>query len=264
MPSWTKRAKRSARRLLPPTVAFVALFVAWDLATRFLKIPPFLLPTPVSIWIATTDVWAGVMVHGLATLRTIALGFALSIAAGIPLAVLIASSPLLASALYPLLVLIQSVPKVALAPILVVALGTAEMPRVIITFLVAFFPIVISAATGLMATPSELVELSRSLKASKLQEIFLVRLPFATPYIFSGLKVSATLAVIGTVVAEFVAADKGLGYLLVSSTAFFNTPLAFGAMLCLSAIAIVAFQLVVVVQRAFFRWSVRGETAHAE
>jgi NitT/TauT family transport system permease protein len=156
---------------------------------------------------------------------------------------------------------VQSIPKVALAPILIVALGTSELPRIVITFLVAFFPIVISTTTGLLATPPALIDLSRSLKASRLQEIFWVRLPSAVPYIFSGLKVSATLTVIGVVVAEFVAADSGLGYLLMSSTAFFNTPLAYAAMLCLSVLAILAFQLVVLVQVLLFGWSLQGGKA---
>jgi NitT/TauT family transport system permease protein len=143
-----------------------------------------------------------------------------------------------------------------LAPILVVSLGANEAPRILITFLVAFFPVVIATTAGLLATPAELLELARSLKASKMQRLLQVQLPYAVPYMFSGLKVAATLAVVGTVVAEFVAAESGLGYLLLSATAFFNTPLAFGSMLLLSFIAVMAFGLVVLCQHYFFSWSV--------
>lgn len=248
-----------ARRVVPPAIAFLVLYALWEFATGVMKVPPFLLPSPGSIVFALVDTWGAIVTHGLFTIQTIVLGFLVSVAIGIPLAVLISSSPMLAAAIYPLLVMIQSIPKVALAPILIVAMGTSELPRIVITFLVAFFPIIIASATGLLATPPELIDLSRSLRSSKLQEMFWVRLPYAIPHIFSGLKVSATLAVIGVVVAEFVAADSGLGYLLLSSTAFFNTPLAYAAMLCLSVIAIVAFQLVVLVQSALFGWSMRGE-----
>lgn len=244
---------------MPPLIAFFLLYLVWELATSVLKVPPFLLPSPGAIATTAMESWANLGKHSLFTIRTILAGFAVSVALGVPLAILIASSATLAAAIYPLLILIQSVPKVALAPILIVAMGTTELPRIVITFLVAFFPIVISTAAGLMATPAELIDLSRSLRSSRLQEMFWVRLPFAVPYIFSGLKVSATLTVIGVVVAEFVAADSGLGYLLVSSTAFFNTPLAYAAMIALSVIAIVAFQLVVLVQSAFFGWSMRGQ-----
>jgi Amidohydrolase family/Binding-protein-dependent transport system inner membrane component len=149
-------------------------------------------------------------------------------------------------------VLTQSIPKVALAPILVVALGANELPRVVVTFLVAFFPLVVSVAAGLLAVPEDLIELGRSYRASKLQQLYRIRLPYAVPFIFSGLKVAITLSVVGAVVGEFVAADQGLGYLITSSTAFFKTPVAFGAMILLSLMGIVLFQLVAIIERVFF------------
>ena len=126
--------------------------------------------------------------------------------------------------------LTQSIPKVALAPILVVVFGTNEMPRVVVTFLVAFFPLVISIAAGLMSVPPELIELGRACQAQAAgRELWRIRLPYAVPFIFSGLKAAITLSVVGAVVAEFVNADAGLGYLIVTSTAFFKVPLAWGA-----------------------------------
>ena len=173
----------------------------------------------------------------------------------LPLAVLLTSSPLIAAAVYPLLVLTQSIPKVALAPILVVVLGTNELPRVVVTFLVAFFPLVLSIASGLMSVPPELIELGRACRASRWSELWRIRLPYAVPFIFSGLKAAIALSVVGAVVAEFVNADAGLGYLIVTSTAFFKVPLAWGALIILSIMGIVLFQIVVVVERIFFPWS---------
>jgi NitT/TauT family transport system permease protein len=254
------RLRRALRATLPPAAALLLFFAAWDLSVRFFRIPAFLLPAPEAILSATAAVWENVAMHAGATIVTVAGGFLASALIGIPLALLLASSDLLGRALNPLIILVQSVPKVALAPILVVALGANEMPRIVIAFLVAFFPVVISTTTGLLTTPKEMLEFSRSIRASRPQQLFRVQLPYAVPHIFSGLKVAATLAVIGAVVAEFVAADSGLGYLLLSATAFFNTPLAFGAMLLLSVIAILVFQLVELTQRVFFRWSVGRAT----
>ena len=175
----------------------------------------------------------------------------------LPLAVLLTASPAIASAIYPFLVWTQSIPKVALAPILVVVLGSNELPRIVITVLVAFFPLVISSATGLMSVPPELIELSRACRASKWSELWRIRLPYAIPFIFAGLKVAISLAVVGAVVAEFVNADSGLGFLIVTSTAFFKVPVAFGALIILSVMGVVLFQIVVIVERVFFPWSSR-------
>ena len=131
------------------------------------------------------------------------MGFLISFVISLPLAVFMTSSPMISSAIYPLLVLTQSIPKVALAPILVVILGANELPRLVITFLVAFFPLVIAIVVGLKAVPEELIELGRSLKATKFQELYRIRLPYAVPFIFSGLKVAIALAVVGAVVGEF-------------------------------------------------------------
>jgi NitT/TauT family transport system permease protein len=244
------------RPVLLPALMFAALVVLWEACVRLFAIPEFLLPAPSAILEAVRQQAPIVLLHARATMFTILAGFAASILVGFPLAIAIASSPLLANALYPLLVLTQSVPKIAIAPLLVIVFGANEVPRVIVTFLVAFFPLVISIAAGLLATPPELVELGRALKASPLQTLFRIRLPSATPFVFSGLKMAITFSVIGAVVGEFVAADRGLGFLITSSTAFFKTPLAFGAVLLLSIIGIVLFQLVVIIERVFFSWSV--------
>lgn len=233
----------------------LALVLVWEAAVRLFGIPVYLLPAPSVIWVDCIAIAGTIWGHTVATLHTVVVGFVVSIVISLPLAVALTSSRMVASAIYPLLVLTQAIPKVALAPILVVLLGANELPRVVVTFLVAFFPLVIAIATGLLAVPSELIELGRSYKASMLQELWRIRIPYAIPFIFSGLKVAIALSVVGAVVGEFVNADKGLGYLIVSSTAFFQVPVAFGALILLSLMGVVLFQLVVVVERVFFPWS---------
>ena len=239
-----------------PAGVMVALVLIWEAAVRMFAIPAYLLPAPSVIWVDCLALAGTILDHTLATLHTVIVGFLVSIAISLPLAVALTSSRLVASAIYPLLVLTQAIPKVALAPILVVLLGANELPRIVVTFLVAFFPLVIAIATGLLAVPSELIELCRSYKASLLQELWRIRIPYAIPFIFSGLKVAVALSVVGAVVGEFVNADKGLGYLIVSSTAFFQVPVAFGALILLSVMGVVLFQLVVVIERVFFPWSI--------
>ena len=239
-----------------PLLAVLILGVAWEGAVLVFEIPVYMFPALSVIWsefLTNVGLVAG---HTVATLGTVMGGFALSIAISVPLAVLIASSPLMANAIYPLLVLTQSVPKVALAPILVVVLGAGEVPRLVVTFLVAFFPLVTSLATGLLTTPADLIELGRSYKATWWQELVRIRFPSSVPFMFNGLKLAITFAVVGATVGEFVAADKGLGYQIMAATAFFNTPAAFGALVILSLLGIVLFQAVVIIEKVFFfSWS---------
>mgnify|MGYP001059042847 FL=1 len=258
------RRSNLGQDVLLPIGVFILLLIVWEAAVQIFTIPVYLLPAPSVIWTDSIALAGPIGEHTLATLRTVVLGFIISIVISLPLAVFMTSSPVISSAIYPLLVLTQSIPKVALAPILVVILGANELPRLVITFLVAFFPLVIAIAIGLMSVPAELLELGRSFKASKFQELYRIRLPYAVPFIFSGLKVAIALAVVGAVVGEFVNADKGLGYLIITATAFFKTPVAFGALILLSIMGIVLFQVVVIIERIFFPWSAASqETAIA-
>src|SRR5258708_3962279 len=168
--------------------------------------------------------WLG---HIGSTWRVALFGYVGSVLLTLPRAVALALSPLLAGTVYPILVVVHSTPIVAVAPVIVVALGGGDLPRVVITGIISFFPLVISTATGILATPDELIELSRSLRATRAREITQIRLPYAVPYIFSALKISITLSVIGAVVAEFVAAERGLGYAILFSTSTFKIPQAF-------------------------------------
>jgi NitT/TauT family transport system permease protein len=237
-------------------LAFAAVLVAWEAACRGFSIPPFILPSPSAIVLSTRELAPGRWLeHLFATLQAALVGYAAAIAISLPLAVGITSSPLLSRALMPWLVVIQSTPIVAIAPIIVVTMGAGTLPRVVITTLIAFFPLVISTATGLASVPAELIELSRSLRASRSREYTQIRMPYAVPYIFSALKVAITLAVIGAVVAEFVAAEKGLGYLILYTTSTFKIPLAFAALATLVGCSLALYGLIVWLHRRFFPWS---------
>lgn len=244
-----------ARRFAPP-LAFAAVIAVWEFSCWFFAIPAFLLPAPSRIVAGLFEqdwpIWLG---HTFATLRVAIMGYVAAIVVSIPLAVALASSQLLSRTLYPMIVVVHSTPIVAVAPIIVVTLGTTDLPRVFITFLITFFPIVVTTTTGLLATPEELVELSRSLRAGKAREMLHIRLPYAVPYIFSALKISTTLAVIGAVVAEFVAAERGLGFFIQFSTSFFKINQGYAALAVLVIISLGFFQLVGLVQRLFVPWS---------
>jgi NitT/TauT family transport system permease protein len=239
-----------------PGLTMLAILLVWELGCRLFKIPEFLLPAPSAIWKAMATLsskeWFG---HVSGTLSVALIGYALSIVISIPLGIALALSPLLSRTIYPLLVVVHSTPIVAIAPIMVVTMGVGTLPRVMITCLIAFFPLVISTATGIASTPPELIELSRSLRASRLRQVVQIRLPYAVPHIFSALKVSITLAIVGAVVAEFVAAEKGLGYAIMFATSSFKIPQAFAGLALLVVISLVLFRLVFDVQRYFFPWS---------
>ena len=244
---WVRLANRFA-----PTLTFIFVLAIWELGCRLFRVPTFLLPPPSLIvrgaFEQSASIWAG---HVWATVRVAVMGYVVAIAISIPMAVALASS----RALYPLIVVVHSMPIVAVAPIIVVTLGASDLPRVVITFLIAFFPIVVTTTTGLLATPEEMIELSQSLRAGRTREMLHIRLPFALPYIFSALKIATTLSVVGAVVAEFVAAERGLGYFIQFSTSFFKISQGFAALVILVTISLGFFQLIGLVQRIFAPWS---------
>jgi NitT/TauT family transport system permease protein len=249
----------SRRRLadyLVPAATLVGAVVFWELAARVFKIPKFIMPRPSEIVGEAWEWRYRFIEHTWVTLYETLGGFALSIVIGVPLAVLIVYSPAMRRALYPLIVLTQSVPKIAIAPVLLLMAGHGEIPKIIVAFLVAFFPIVVDTATGLAATPPELLDLSRSYRASAFKTFVKIRFPMALPFFFSGLKVAITLSVIGAVVGEFVGSDKGLGYLILSATSYWKMELAFSAMILLSLMAILLFAAVELVERLVCPWLV--------
>jgi NitT/TauT family transport system permease protein len=239
-----------------PALMALAIVVTWELACDAFQLPEFLLPSPSAILNAAISSSGTQWLTNISSTLLVAIsGYLLAILVGIPLAVMLALSRFLSRTLFPILVVIHSTPIVAIAPIIVVTLGVGIAPRIVITFLISFFPIIISTVAGIVQTPEELLEMSRSLKAPRIREITQIRLPSAIPHIFSALKVSITLSVIGAVVAEFVAAEKGLGYAILFSTSSFKVATAFANLAVLVLLSLLLFRTVAAVQALFFDWS---------
>lgn len=232
---------------------FILVAVWWGYCVAF-SVPTAVLPTPDKVAVAFVHRFDLLLSEGWVTLQETVLGFALALGIGLPLAVAIANSRRLNLMFYPLLVGLQSVPKVALAPIVLVWLGTGLESKLAIVWLVAFFPIIIDTAAGLKSTPRELVELARSLKASPWQLFYKVQFPAALPFVLTGAKVAITLAVIGAVIGEFMGSSAGLGYLLLSATSQLNTPLAFAALFALSFLGMAVYAVVELVEVLLAPW----------
>lgn len=243
------------RAWAPPIAAVVLTLGAWQVLVAALRIPEYLLPAPSGIAAALASEWRYLAVHSLVTLSEILWGFGLAVAAGIPLAMLIVYSPLFERAVYPLLVAAQSVPKVAIAPLLIFWAGLGMFPKVLVAFAIAIFPVVIDTVVGLRSVEPEMLHLARSMGARERKIFLKIRFPSALPNIFAGLKVAVTLAVVGAIVGEFIQADRGLGYALQQATAVLNTTLGFAVILILAVIGIVLFAAVEALERWATPWA---------
>ncbi len=248
-------AESSLKAVVGAGVTFVLLLVAWEALVWYFEIRSWLLPAPLEIAQSMWEWRAELAGHTLTTLNETLIGFGLAIVISVPLAVLIVYSPILQNTIYPILLVFQSVPKVAIAPLLVLWIGFGILPKVVVVFLVCFFPIIVATATGLSAIPASLMELIRSLSASTLQTFVKIRFPTALPHIFVGLKIAVTFAVIGAVIGEFVGSESGLGYLILVSTSQSRTPLAFGALVILTVMSIVLYYALVVIERLVVPWA---------
>ena len=242
------RAARAAQArlaaVLAPILVMIAVLALWEAGTQLFRVPPFLLPPPSAI-IASMAKNATLLAAGTwVTTLEILLGFLLSIAVGIPLALMIFLWPPFSRAVLPLLISSQAMPKVAVAPLFLVWFGFGIVPKVLIAFLIAFFPVVINTAVGLAAIEPEKIHLARSMGLGPLDTFFKIRLPDALPAIFAGLKISITLAVVGAVVGEFVGGDAGLGYLLMVANGSMDTQLLFAGIVCLTILGVALYALV--------------------
>lgn len=251
--------RRSTIESAQTFVAILAFVAAWEVLCRALDVPKWLLPAPSLVVEETWEIRNVLPLHFGATLAAVVGGFVLAIVTGIPLAVLVVYSPFMRRVVFPVLLTLQSVPKVALAPLLLLWIGYGLHSNMIVAATVAFFPIVVNTATGLESVDKELLELTRSLDATAARVFWRVRLPWAMPYIFSSFKVAITLAVIGAVVAEFVGADKGLGYLIVTSSGSMKTTVMFGVLVLLSGLGIVSYYAVVWAEKKLCPWYLPAE-----
>jgi ABC-type nitrate/sulfonate/bicarbonate transport system permease component len=252
------------KRWLPSIVIVAVLLGLWQLAASLdvianaLKIEPFLVPSPSEI---AQSLWADrslLLDNGWVTLQEVLAGFALSVVAGVAFAVVLHLSPMLRRAFYPLLIASQTVPIVVIAPILVVWLGFGIGPKLVIIALICFFPITVNTLDGLRSVDPDLLKMMRTLDASRLQTFRRVEGPSALPYFFSGAKIAVAVAVIGAVFGEWAGSSSGLGHLIQQASAQLQTARTFAAVVVLSALAIVLFGLLAVIERRVAWWGPRS------
>jgi NitT/TauT family transport system permease protein len=239
------------------------LVLAWELATWWLAVPVYILPSPSVILAKIGTDWALLASNGWASLQEILLGFGLAVVVGIPLAVAIVYSRIFERVAFPLMVSLQTIPKVALAPILVMWFGYGLLPKVLVAFLISFFPIVMNTVIGMRSVEREMIYLAQSMGAGHLQTFMKIRLPKALPNIFGGFKVGMGLAVIGAIVGEFIAAEEGLGYLMLVAQVRLDSPLLFACVVILSILGVVLFNVLVGLERLLIPWH-RQITEHVE
>ena len=241
---------------LVPLAGILVFLAVWEVGVRVLKVPPYLMPPPSSVAQVMVQDFNKLVFHGWVTTYEMLLGYALAVVVAIPLAIAITASQRFDRFVTPQLLFFQVVPKVAIAPLFLVWFGVGTTPKVLVAFLISFFPIVIDAAVGLRSMSSEMRDLARSMGASRWQVFAQFRLPTSLPYLFSGLKVAATLAVAGAVVGEFVGADKGLGYLLLVTNSNMETALMFATIVALTIIGLVFFYAVEFLEQLLIPWHV--------
>jgi NitT/TauT family transport system permease protein len=246
---------RALQRYLPAAALFVALIAAWQLAVSLFRLREYLLPAPLTVARAMAGGEIPWIRHVSITSLEILGAFLLAGAAGVTLGVAVAWSPLIARALVPFLVFVNTLPKVAVAPLFLLWLGYGVLPNILIGALIGFFPVVINTAVGLTQVDEELLDLGRVFNAPKWKVFATIRVPNAYPYILSALKVTATAAVVGAIVGEFVASQQGLGYVIVTTQSSMNTPVAFAALVWISAVGLAVYGLVVLAGRRIAPWA---------
>ena len=246
---------RALRRYVPSLVLFGVLLVLWQVLPPLFRVREYLLPGPAAVVRAALDFSIPWPTHVWITTLEVLGGFLLAGAAGVALGVAIAWSVALAGALVPFLVFVNTLPKVAVAPLFLLWLGYGVIPNILIAALIGFFPVVINTAVGLTQVDEELLDLGRVFGAPKWKVFLKIRLPNALPYVLSALKVTATAAVVGAIVGEFVASQAGLGMVIVNAQTNLNTPVAFAALLWISVIGLVLYGLVGLAARWWAPWA---------
>ncbi len=246
--------KPMLRQYGPPIGLILALILGWELLVLWREVPAWILPAPAEIIRVTWQNGPLLAPHILQTLQEMVLGLALALVTGVALAAVIDLVPWLRRALYPLLVISQTIPILALAPLLIIWFGFGIIPKVLIVALVCFFPIAVNTADGLGAADPELLALLRAMGATRGQLWTKVRLPASLPYFFSGLRIAVTYSVIGAVIGEWVGASQGLGIYMLRSSNAFKTAQVFSAIAISSMISLLLFAVVFLIERIWLPW----------
>jgi NitT/TauT family transport system permease protein len=249
--------RRAVRRALPWLVV-AAMFLFWELFVRAFGIQEFVLPAPSAIFASLWEWHEPILDNAWQTLMTTLVGFGLAILIGGLGGVALGSSAVLYASFYPVLIGFNSVPKVAVIPILIIWFGIGTVPAIITAFLLAFFPILVNVATGIATVEPELRDVLRALGATKRQVIVKVGLPRAMPYFFASLKIAMTVAFVGSIVAETVAANKGIGYLMLVASSRFQVPLAFAGLIVTGVMGVGMYVACAAIERRMTGWATRS------
>ena len=253
---------RRRLELAMPWLVIAGLLILWQAVVVVFGIRQFILPSPVAIYEAFLQYRGPIMDHAMFTLVNTMIGFAFGILVGGLLGIIIGSFRLAYVGLYPLLIGINSVPKAAIVPILVIWMGIGQPPAITTAFLLSFFPIAVNVATGLATVEPELEDVLRSLGASRLDVLRKVGLPRTMPYFFASLKVAITLAFVGAVISETIASNDGIGYLMIQSASQFRVPLMFAGVFVIAAMGIATYVIFALLERRFTHWATRREQTH--
>jgi NitT/TauT family transport system permease protein len=259
--SWTGRLSRFLVAFWPPALVLGAIgLVWWYIADREI-VPNYQVPRPMEVYHTFRDQWPLLAQSAGVTLYETVLGFVLSVVIGLATAVFIVYSPAFDRAVFPLVLFAQVVPKIAIAPLLIVWFGTEMKPKVILAVLIAFFPVVISGVAGLRSTDPELLDLSATMGASRWQTFRKIRFPNSLPHLMAGVKVAVTLAVVGAVVGEFIGSSEGLGYVLLLAHGNLDSPLLYADLILMSAIGIALFVVVDIAEKLLIPWHASRRSA---
>ncbi len=240
-----------------PWLVLLGLFSVWEVACVAFAVPEFILPRPTVVFAAMAEFAGPIWQHASHTLFTTLVGFALAVAAGVLLGLAVGSSALVYYGLYPVLIGFNAIPKVAIVPVLVVWFGIGTVPAIITAFLISFFPVAVNVATGLATLEPELEDVLRSLGASRTDILLKVGLPRSLPYFFASLKVSVTLAFVGSIIAETVASNEGIGYLMLQASSVFQIPLVFAGLIVVAAMGVAMYFAFALIESRTTGWATR-------
>lgn len=249
------RINNGLRAVMPAMILAVAIVILWELVIRLFKVPTFVLPAPTAIIASLVANWRPLAVAAKATALEVLFGFVLSAVVGVLVALVIVRFERFGRALYPLIVLFQNVPKVALAPIFILWFGYDLAPKILLIVVIAFFPVAIDMLAGLQSVEPSFVSLMRSVGASKGKIMLRVRVPHSLPHLMAGLKVAITFSVIGAIVGEFAGANQGLGYVIQFASTQLDTPLIFAALLVVSVLGLAFYYIIELAERILVPWA---------
>ena len=248
--------------VLPAVGLAIIVLIFWEVAIRLFSVPTFVLPAPTAVILSLAESRYQLAVAAKATAIEVAFGFVLAAATGIVVALVIVRFERFGRALYPLIVLFQNVPKVALAPIFILWFGYDLAPKVLLIVVIAFFPVAIDMLAGLQSVEPSFVSLMRSVGAGKSKILLRVRIPHSLPHLMAGLKVAITFSVIGAIVGEFAGANQGLGYVIQFASTQLDTPLIFAALVVVSVLGLVFYYVVELAERLLVPWAPKFDQLH--